>query len=203
MARELGNSVPPAPGTGGDTNGSRSPARSTARAFAAAISALFISTLVIDRSSEALETDGAVSATAVESGILAIEDDDAGRSLFDLSDMAPGRAEERCIEIRYTGTILPVELTLVAETVGDLGPFLEATIESGIGGGFGSCEQFERAESVYSGSLADLVDRGPLALGPILTRDDRRSFRITFELADTQDALGKVASLDLVWEVSP
>jgi hypothetical protein len=36
-----------------------------------------------------------------------------------------------------------------------------------------------------------------------LTRDDRRSFRITFELADTQDALGKVASLDLVWEVSP
>lgn len=181
----------------------RSSARSTARAFAAAISALFISTLVIDRSSEALETDGAVNGTVVESGILAIEDDDAGRSLFDLSSMAPGRPETRCIEIRYTGSILPVELSLIAKTMGDLEPYLETTIEAGTGGAFGSCEEFGADETIFAGTLEQLVDDGALDLGSIRTLEDRRSFRITFELADTAEALGKVASLDLVWEVTP
>jgi hypothetical protein len=180
----------------------RSSARSTARAFAAAISALFISTLVIDRSSEALESDGAVSATAVESGILAIEDDDAGRSLFDLSGMAPGRPEQRCIEIRYTGTILPVELALHAETAGDLAPYLDMLIEEGEGAGFESCDGFEPSSVVFDATLADLA-ADPLVLGPLLSTNASRSYRITFELADEQAALGRRTSLDLVWEVTP
>lgn len=186
-----------------DTEGEGWLTRSTARAFAAAISSLLIATLVVSHSTEALTAEGTVAGSAITSGTISLVDDDSGRSLFDLSDMAPGRPVERCIEVVYEGTIVPVDLSLKAETTGSLATFLNVSIEEGSGGSFDTCEGFAVSESVYEGTLADLAATDWLTLGRIVNTDTRRSYRITFGLQDQQAALGQAASADFIWEVTP
>ncbi len=177
--------------------------RSTARAFAAAITALLITTLVVNRSSEALTIEGTLAANTFESGTITLVDDDGGRSLFDLSDMAPGRPTDRCIEVVYEGSILPVDLMLTSEATGSLTPYLTLTIEEGRGGGFDSCVGFETTAKLYEGTLADLTEARTIELGRLLNVGDARSFRFRFDLADRQEALGQTATADFVWEVTP
>jgi hypothetical protein len=186
-----------------ETPNERRLARSTARAFAAALSALLISTFVVSRSGSALGTDGTSAATTANSGTISLVDDDDGRSLFDLTDIAPGRPFEGCLSVTYDGTILPVDLTVAAEAQGDLAPFMATTIEVGKGGGFESCDGFEPEGVVYSGTLADLAATGATPVVTLRNTGETRSFRVTFEVADTNEALGLTTTAGFVWEVRP
>ena len=177
--------------------------RTTARAFAAALSALLIGTLVVTRSSEALTTDGTVAGSALTSGTIALVDDDSGQALFDLSDMAPGRPLERCIEVVYEGSITPVDLSLTAESIGPLARFMNLSVEEGSGAGFDSCDGFRATSTLYVGTLADLAADQRLELGRLLNSGDSRSYRIVFDLQDVQEALGLAATADFIWEVTP
>ncbi len=177
--------------------------RSAARAFAAAISALLISTLVINRSSEALSTDGTAAASTVSSGVIELVDDDGGRSLFDLSNLGPGTEQARCIEVTYAGTITPVILTMTTEATGELAPWLDVTVDEGTGGSFDDCDDFRRSDEVFVGDLAELSEVGMLALGPISNTGESRTYRIAVSVQDVPEALGKSATLDVLWEVTP
>jgi hypothetical protein len=177
--------------------------RTTARAFAAAISALLIATLVVNRSNEALTTDGTVAGSSLSSGTISLLDDDAGRALFDFSDMAPGRPTVRCIEVIYDGSITPVDLQLTAESIGDLAAFLDVKVESGQGAGFESCEGFEPGDALYGGTLSEFSASDAIFLGRLVNSGERRSFRITVNIQDKQEALGKAATADFIWEVTP
>lgn len=177
--------------------------RATARAFAAAVSSLLIATLVVNRSNEALATDGTAAGSIVSSGTISLDDDDAGRALFDFSDMAPGRPIVRCIEIEYSGTITPVDLSLVAESTGELSRYLDLTLESGTGAGFESCDGFEPRIDVYQGTLGALAEGGRIDLGGFVNSGQRRTYRITVSIQDVQEALGKSATADFIWEVTP
>ncbi len=192
---------------GGDTpRHDRRLARSTARAFAAAISALLVTTLVIDRSASAIATAGTEAASSFTSGTITLTDDDAGRSLFQLDDMAPGRPTERCITVTYEGSILPVDILLSARARGPLADHLELEVDEGVGGGFDSCEGFAARRALVDGTLDELsaqTGHDPLLVGRILNRDEARTFRFRFDLADTSAALGLTASADFVWEVRP
>ena len=137
------------------------------------------------------------------SGLISLQDDEKGRSLFDLEDLGPGRPFERCVEILYDGTIVPVVLSLGAESRGDLAPYLHTSIEAGSGGNFESCEGFTPSEPVFEGTLADLVALERADVVPIFNSDTRRTFRVRFELADTNDALGRSATTTFIWEVRP
>ncbi len=175
----------------------------TARAFAAAMSVLIIATVVVNRSTNALETDGAVSASEVSSGSIELSDDDNGRSLFDLADMAPGRTSSECLTITYDGTIVPVDLTLQAEIDGDLGPYLDVAIDQGSSGGFDECDGFVPDAQVFRGTLADLSDQGRQSIERLLNQGEQRVYRFQFTLQDRQEALGRVASVGFIWEVKP
>jgi hypothetical protein len=177
--------------------------KTTARAFAAAISALLIATLVVNRSSGALSAEGTSAGTSISSGTISIVDDDQGRSLFDLSAMAPGRPVVRCIEVVYDGTILPVDLAMKAEAGGTLAPFLDVMVDEGTGGTFENCDGFSVIRPVFSGSLGELADAEWLPLGRMVNVGDSRSFRIRLELEDTNAALGQSTSADFIWEVTP
>lgn len=177
--------------------------QSAARALAAATSALLIATLVITRSSDALITEGTAAVSSVSSGTIAVSDDDRGQSLFDLSAMAPGRPELRCLEVVYEGTILPVDLLLKAESQGELARYLDVTIEEGRGGNFETCEGFEPANPIFAGTLAELSEARWLSLGRIANSGDSRTYRIRFDLQDSSDALGHSTSANFVWEVTP
>ena len=186
-----------------DTPRERRVARSTARAFAAAISALLIATLVVARSGSALEAEGTTAKTNFEAGTVSLVDDDRGRSLFDLSDMAPGRPAVECIVVTYDGSILPVDLSVRAQGDGPLLPYLHVTVEEGDGGGFRDCEGFEPTDELYEGDLEELVRRNRVGLGTLNNTGDKRSFRVEFELADEQAALGLSAEASFEWEVTP
>lgn len=175
----------------------------TARAFAAALSALLIATFVISRSGEALETEGTTTASQVTSGTIELTDDDNGSSLFDLTDMVPGRASEQCITISYGGTIVPVDLTMKAEITGDLAPYLDVLIERGASGGFGHCDDFVTSGRVFDGTLAELARRDRLGLERFLNQGDSSTYRVRFALQDRQEALGRASSVGFVWEVKP
>lgn len=177
--------------------------RSAARAFAAAVSALLVSTLVVSQSSAAIDPDGTLAGNSVAAGTVELSDDDQGRSLVDLEALGPARPVEECIAVSYDGTILPVELTLDTQTVGDLGPYLGVVVERGSGGSFDDCEQFEPVDQVFTGTLAELDRAGVLPLGLIFNTGDQVSFRFRFELADEADAAGRESSIDFVWEAAP
>ena len=177
--------------------------RAAARAFAAAVSALIISTLVVSQSSAAIDPDGTVAGNRVAAGTVELTDDDNGRSLVNLDAMSPARPVEECIDVSYDGTILPVELTLDTQTVGDLGPYLGVVVERGSGGGFEDCDSFEPTEEVFDGTLDELEALGAMPLGSIFNTGDHIVFRFRFELADEADAVGRQSSIDFVWEAAP
>lgn len=177
--------------------------RTTARAFAAAVSSLLIATLVVNRSNEALATDGTAAGSSISTGTISLSDDDSGRALFDFSNMAPGSPIVRCLEVVYDGTITPVDLRLLPETTGDLATYLDVTIEPGEGAGFESCEGFVPDGPRIASTLQQLADDGWIELGRLVNTGERHSYRITVDIQDVQDALGKAASADFIWEVTP
>ncbi len=175
----------------------------TARAFAAAMSVLAIATFVVNRSATALTVDGTVSAAEVASGTIELSDDDDGRSLFDLADMVPGRPSSECITIRYDGSIVPVDLALVAQEEGDLGPYLDVVIEQGSTGGFADCDRFRPTDVIYRGTLDRLVAHDRFTLEQLLNQGEARVFRFRFTLQDRNEALGRASTVGFVWEVKP
>jgi hypothetical protein len=177
--------------------------RTMARTFAAAVTSLLIATLVVNRSNEALSTEGTAAGSALSTGSISLSDDDSGRALFDFSNMAPGRPIIRCIEIAYDGTITPVDLTLASESTGDLGAFMDVKVETGTGAGFDSCDGFTSEDTVFTGTLATFTDSEALDLGRFVNTGQTRSFRITTDIQDVQEALGRAASADFIWEVTP
>jgi hypothetical protein len=176
--------------------------RATGRALAAAISSLAVATIVVSQSSEGLQIEGTVAANDFESGTIALVDDDSGRSLVHLEEMAPGRPVEQCIAVSYAGSVLPVDLSLGAETSGDIARFVEVRVERGVGGGFGDCEAFRPDQELFIGDLASLEDRS-VELGQFHNQDETATFRFRFDLLDDADAAGRGGSVDFVWQAVP
>lgn len=177
--------------------------RAAARAFAAAISSLIIATLVVSQSADALDPEGTVAGNSFEAGTIALTDDDQGRSLLSLTDMAPDRPTERCINVVYEGTILPADISLAATTTGVLADFLAVDIEAGSGGGFETCDGFAPGETIYEGTVGDLAAAEPMLVAIARNVGDEISFRFRFVLLDDARAVGQSASLDFVWEAVP
>ncbi|MCC6438811.1 MAG: hypothetical protein IT196_27560 [Acidimicrobiales bacterium] len=208
MARPLDGAVPPggsASQAGAPQPGRGAPRldRAAARAFAAAISSLVIATLVVTQSAEALDPKGTVTGNAVEAGTVSLSDDDAGRSLLELTDMAPSRPVERCIAVRYDGSVVPADVSLAATSSGTLAPYLQVVVELGGGAAFGDCARFVPRGTVFSGTVADLVAAGPLPVAVARNSGDALGFRFRFELVDDGRAMGQAAAVDLVWEAVP
>jgi hypothetical protein len=177
--------------------------RSTARALAAAISALAIATVVVSQSTSALDPEGTVSAGRFDSGTIELLDDDRGRSLVDVTNMAPGRPVEACITVTYAGTILPVDVSLSAETTGDVGTYLDARVERGRAAGFDSCDGFVSDGTIFDGSVGVLAEGSGVDAGVLRSDGESIAFRFTFDLVDEADAAGRAGSLDLVWQAVP
>ncbi|MGH1491031.1 MAG: hypothetical protein ACRBK7_16825 [Acidimicrobiales bacterium] len=185
-----------------ETAANRRLARTTSRAFAAAFACLLVSSLVVDRSTSALERDGTAAAAAFTSGTISLSDDDEGRSLVNLQEMVPGRPHTICIEVTYDGSVLPIDLTLEAEVEGDLADQLLVTVEGGEGGGFDDCTDFRRDAEVFTGTLRGLGLR-PSTVAVFTSDGQSRTFRFQFDLEDDASAMGRSVSADLVWEAAP
>jgi hypothetical protein len=177
--------------------------RAAVGALAAALSALMIGSLVVARSEAALTPAGTVTAGSAAAATVSLVEDDQGRSLFDLAEMAPDRPVVHCIEVVYEGTIVPVDLALRAEVGGELARYLDVEIEQGRRGGLHSCAGFAPTATVFRGTLDGLAASGWLELGRLSSSGDRIGYRVSFELRDERGALGRSASSSFVWVATP
>jgi hypothetical protein len=141
-------------------------------------------------------------AVIAASTTIELRDDDGNTPMFDLGPLRPGEGGQRCIEVTVvSGTPARVGIAATGLTTG-LDAYLDVDIESGSGGGFGSCGGFS-GTSIYHGTLADFLNTFP-AGSPLEdwtpTADgQRRTYRITVRLRDDQGAQGGKAALNLVW----
>jgi hypothetical protein len=177
--------------------------RRTSRSFAAAVAVLLLATLVANRTSGALTRVPANAAAAMSSGTIELNDDDGGRSLFDIDALTPARPIERCIDVRYSGSILPADLRMKADADGPLRDYLDVTIDSGSGGNYDSCDGFEADDDVFAGTLAEFVDNEWTEVGTFFNTGDSRTFRITMQLQDRSEALGQTTNVEFGWEATP
>lgn len=177
--------------------------RSAARSIAAAISSLLITTLVVSQSASALQPEGTIAGNSFAAGTITLVDDDQGRSLVNLADMAPGRPVEECINVEYTGSILPVDLSLATTATGPLAEFMTVEVEVGDNAGFESCDDFVPESVLFSGTLSQLASQGPRDVRSFRNTGDSASFRFEFAVLDDGRAVGAAAAVDFVWEVVP
>jgi hypothetical protein len=193
---------------GGRREDGEAATRSVARLLAAAVTILLVSFIVVTRSSDALQPAAGSPGNRFEAGRVALRDDDAGRTLFDLPAMVPGRLEENCITVSYAGTVYPATVRLAASSVGSLAPGLAMTVDAGAGGGFGDCAGFQSERRLYEGTLRDFGDRyGRRGQGLAVFRADGpsegRTYRFRFVLSERAAGHGGSATADFLWEAVP
>jgi hypothetical protein len=141
--------------------------------------------------------------------VVELADTDAGTAMFGSeTTLAPGIADDRCIEVDYSGTIDPLPVMLYAAVAsGDLARYLDLSIEIGdaTAGAFGDCSTFVPAAELYRGTLADFATTHASYFSGLPTWDpadaaEARTFRFTVEVQDNPVAEGKSVAFGFAWE---
>ena len=146
-------------------------------------------------------------------GSVNLADDDAGSSLFAVSNLKPGSSGSRCITVTSTGT-LPATVKLYttdATTTKALASYISLTITQGTGGSFSSCSGFTALSSgsaVYSGTIAAFTaaatsfSTGVGSWTPSGSGNEARTYSVGYTVsASTPDsAQGGAAAFGLTWE---
>jgi hypothetical protein len=151
-----------------------------------------------------------------ETGSVAISDDDGGAAMFQIANVVPMQAGEKCIAVTATSSVASV----VKFYTGDLGadglePYVKMTIEQGTGGSFASCTGFtsETTPAVEGPeSLATLATHSSWATSVLpwtktagsTTKTYKFSWQFdTSALTQTQidDLQGHGASINFEWEL--
>jgi hypothetical protein len=181
-------------------------ARLLARFRAAAPRVLYLTVVLgvlTTLSAWALASALPASRTATNVAPAELSSDDGGAALFQLADLAPGKAESRCIAVSYDGPGR-ADIRLVGNAAGSaLREFLRLRVEAGSGGRFGDCSGFAGAP-LFDGSLAEFVgrhhdyDSGLVALAPAQTGST--TFRLRVALDDDAAPQAGTATASFAWE---
>lgn len=163
------------------------------------------SVLVITQSSAAFSDTTANSSNSFSSGTVVVTDDDTGSSLFNATSMVNGSPVVNCIQVSYTGDLVPADIKLYATSSGVLDDYLDTTIEVGTGATFGSCGGFTPSSTIYSGTLDNLSTShtgwaNGIAVFTAASNPTSVSLRFTVEVQDNASAQGQSASAEFTFE---
>jgi len=150
---------------------------------------------------------------ATAADVTITEDVAASSPLFDLDGWRPGEdggTVSRCIGVTNGGSIpLPIRLRLAGAPSGDLGDFVDMTVEYGgrdVAVDDADCATFSPAGLVYSGELDEFPTAAGSALsdgGGALAAGSERAYRITWKLQDVEAAEGEsVSAVTFRWETT-
>ncbi len=142
---------------------------------------------------------------AFEAGTVYLEDNDAGSSMYQVSNAKPLDTVERCIRVTYLGT-LPADVRLyTGSSIGTVGDYLDLTIEEGTmpaGTAFPGCTGFSSEGTIFAGTLSGFAAaHGDYATGIATypgtatswTQGDSVVYRFTLTLRDDNAANGGAA----------
>ncbi|MDQ8046176.1 MAG: hypothetical protein AAGC46_07370 [Solirubrobacteraceae bacterium] len=124
---------------------------------------------------------------SIASGTVTISDNDASTALYALTNQGPGASTQRCIEVKYTGS-LPSTVKLYRTGTLANGTAFNLTVERGSGAStFGSCTGFVSAGTLYTGTLGGLGTSyagGVDAKGSSWAQNDIVDYRFTISVVD-------------------
>jgi hypothetical protein len=190
-------------------------ARTSGRVLLPALLALaLVSMLVLRTSAAAFSADTTNPENAFRTGAIDLEDD-AVEALFDVTGMVPGTTVQRCITVRYTGSVAASTLGQVRVFSGGtesdldgLSSVLTLQVEEGAGPTDAACAGFTTPSVVTSGAFSAFLARTAYAdgVGTWIPADSgaERSYRITATLpSDAPDSTQGDALTDVtfVWEL--
>ena len=104
----------------------------------------------------AFSASTATSGSTVTAGTVDLEDDDDTTALYSISGMKPGDSVQRCLRVRYTGSLGGSVAISTPSTPGAAGAYVRVRIEAGRrtgGATFPSCTGFTADASLFLGTL--------------------------------------------------
>ncbi|NNE74139.1 MAG: hypothetical protein HKN26_10780 [Acidimicrobiales bacterium] len=183
-------------------------------ALAAMASLVGVSAVVVTSSIAAFTDSTSTSGNSFTAGTVDLIDDDLDAVMFSVPDLVPGQAVSDCILVTYQGTVAdPAAVKLYSggyTDSGDLGTYLNLTIEEGNGGSFGNCAGFVPDSIIeMGGTLADFdTTHTDYATGAGLwdpaATPDTKTYRVTVSLdaaAPDSEQGESVTALTFAWEV--
>lgn len=136
-------------------------------------------------------------------GSVTISDDDGGAALVTVSGLMPGDSGDKCITVTYTGNVAAAVRLYATGVTGTLGTYLDATIEQGNGGSFGSCTSFVSELTSTSTLAAFTAARTSYATGfgtwAPTGAAQTRTYRIAWSMRGDNAAVGTSVSFTLNW----
>ncbi len=154
---------------------------------------------------------------AFSAGTVALEDNDNGTAMLNISGAKPNDSQSSCIKIRYTGS-LDSAVRLYASVSGSLAQYLTLTITRGTDAtpSFGNCSTFVRDAPNYIGAGQGIIYNGNLSafaasydaglVDPLAssaetwTTNEEHVYRFRIALQDENAAQGLSASASFTWE---
>ena len=118
---------------------------------------LIVSGLLVLASTNATYTAPTATTAAMTAGTVTLSNDTSAPWLFNPTGLTPGSTGSRCVDVDYTGTLDARIRLYPTATSGSLAPYLHLVVEMGSGGSFGSCTGFTSAQTLWTGTLADLA----------------------------------------------
>jgi hypothetical protein len=178
---------------------------------ALALSFIAVSVLVVTSSRAAFVAQNDNLSNQVTSAVVDLADNDSATAMFqNVTGLAPGATQQRCIDVTYTGTVdpLPVRLFAAGAPTAALAPYLDLTVQIGSdpSPSFGDCTGFVSAGTVWTGTLADFATtHGTYAAGattwdPGTTSPSTRTFRFALSVQDDAAAEGLTTTFGFTWE---
>jgi len=137
---------------------------------------------------------------AITAGTVVIGDNDAGGTMYSLTNQKPGDTVAKCIKVTYTGSLDATVKLYTPSAIGALGPYVDLVVESGTGGGaFPDCTGFSAETTHFNSTLATFgtnhtsyangIQDFPGA-GTKWVNTDTVTYRITATLANNNLAQG-------------
>lgn len=154
---------------------------------------------------------------SIESGTVAIGDNDGGTALLGLSAATPGSSDTGCVRVTYTGS-LAARVRLFGTTTGALAPYLVLTVVRGTDSApsFDSCANFTADATNYIGAGAGVIWTGLLSSFPSTyaagvvdptagtpeswTTSEAHSYKFVVSPVDSNAAQGLSSTLGVTWE---
>lgn len=197
----------------------KKPSRRTTKVVAALATPLAViaaGALVYQASYAAFSGQTRNSGNDWSTGSVAISDDDAGAARFQVTNMAPGDTQTRCIKVNVNasvpGEVRGYAVNPVPSTSG-LEDHIKVSVRAGHGGAFSSCAGFVSDESVLTGvTLTQLAgfNNYASAVGgwAVPAGASSRTYEITWAFdtagmaqADIDKLQGNHTGIDFQWEL--
>ncbi|MFN0026047.1 MAG: hypothetical protein ACKV2O_02510 [Acidimicrobiales bacterium] len=181
------------------------------RIAAVATSLLLVTFLVVATSRAAFVGSTANIGNSVHAATVVLADNDATTSLISLTDVIPGTAHDRCMEVTYSGTldVAPIKLYMGAAPTGTLGQYLNLIVDIGADttDAFGSCTSFVSTSTLFTGTIDSFRTTHNTYATGLSTWDpagggatEIRTVRFRLEVQNNNAAQGLTSGFGFTWE---